>query len=343
MARATGDPDTDLGALKHSLRTQIDGYEFFQVIRLLRLLSRETIDRSDMSIWDKIRVRPSLGLAFPPTDLQGLAWEEVGEKPVLDVNFFGLYGVSSPLPTFYTEDLIESHQNENDAPRDFLDIFHGVLYPLLFDVWEKVRLSVRAYEKGEDLPLNLLHVFTGLSDPVFRKNEPLTASALKYAGLLTQHPRSARGLEQILSDVLGQVPVSIEQCPEKSVAIPREQRLLLGNELPLGLETVLGETIPDRANQVRIVVGPVDNDAFDRLLPGNDDFGKVVFWFGFYLLDPVQGDMEIILEDAFPRPVCLGESSRSRLGLDAWLEAGSYSPKKRVRFSLQSQYTGGPS
>ncbi len=341
MAGPAGHADADLGRLREDLLRHADRYEFGQAVRLLRLLTVREKEGSfaGEDFWKGIRIRPALSLAFPPRDLSSLRWDDPAGIPRLEVNFFGLYGVSSPLPTFYTEDLIEERNEDGSTARDFLDILHGVLYPLLYDGWEKVRLSLRAYEKGEPEVVNLFHVFTGLSRPVFREADPLCPTALRYAGLLTLHPRSARGLESILSDVLDGVRVAVEQCVERSVPLPDEQRLLLGTPLPLGEETVLGERIRDRSNQIRIRIGPVDNRSFEALLPGQENFRKVAFWQEFYLTDPVSAEIVLILEDQSPEPVRLGGSRRCRLGLDAWLETGSFSRLKRVAFPLTSVLT----
>lgn len=342
MARAAGHPDTDLIALRKQLEQDPDHYTFTQVIRLLRVILKRTASPiSGKDFWELVRVRPHLGLEFPHMDLSSLTWGDDGQTALLDVNFFGIYGVSSPLPTFYTEDLLDYQNNDNHAPRDFLDILHGVLYPLLYNSWNKYRLSLKAYEEEEENALNWFHVFTGLSNPLFRSADPLYATTLRYAGLLTQHPRSAKGLEAILSDVLGNTRCVIEQCPEKPVPIPHDQLLHLGKPLALGEETVLGETITDRNNQIRIRIGPVENDAFDRLLPGNEDLEKIAFWYRFYLIDPVMADIEVILEDRSPRPICLGDPVRTRLGLDTWLENGFHSSRKHVVFSFHPDETEG--
>ena len=335
MAGTAGHADPDLEALRRALGEGASGYDFAQAIRLLRLVLTRN-EGTGEGLWERVRVRPALSLAFPPRDLSSLEWTGGPEKPVLEANFFGLYGVASPLPTFYTEDLIEEQNNDGSSARDFLDILHGVLYPLLYETWEKVRLSLRAYEKGEPEITNLFHVFTGLSDPVFREADPLGPTTLRYAGLLTQHPRSARGLESILSDALDGIRVEVVQCVERTVSLPEEQRLLLGGELPLGEETVLGDRIRSRSNQIRIRIGPVDNARFDDLLPGCRSLRKVSFWQEFYLIDPVSAEVELILADRSPAPVTLGAAERCRLGLDAWLETGTFSPEKRVIFPLSS-------
>ena len=337
MAGTPGNANIDLEVLRDDLGKHASEFQFFQAVRLLRLLRTKVEGESfDEELWRQVTIRPTLSLAFPPNDIESLEWGGPAGKPVLDVNFFGLYGVASPLPTFYTEDLIEEKIEDGTAARDFLDILHGRLYPLLYEAWEKNRISLRAYEKGEKEIENLFHVFTGLSLPVFREVDPLASTALRYAGLLTQHPRSAKGLEAILSDVLGGVPVEVSQCVERHVAIPEEQRLALGRRLSLGEETVLGDRVPNRTNQVLIRIGPINNELFETLLPGRENLRKIAFWKEFYLLDPLLAELEILLSDTDPRPTCLGGDSRNRLGLDAWLEYGSFTPKKSVFIGVES-------
>lgn len=345
MAGTPGHADPDLEDLRKDLGRNAGGYQFFQAVRLLRLLldRDENGGGSEDGLWNRIAIRPNLSLAFPPRDIESLDWEGPAGKPVLDANFFGLYGVSSPLPNFYTEDLIEEKNDDGSASRDFLDILHGRLYTLLYEAWEKYRLSLRAFEKGEEEIENLFHVFTGLSLPVFRRIDPLAPTALRYAGLLTQHPRSAKSFEAILSDVLGGVPVRVDQCVERNVPLPEDQRLTLGGSLSLGEETVLGDRIANRTSQIAIRIGPVDNAAFEALLPGRENLRKVAFWKDFYLLDPLQAEIVILLSDTDPEPVRLGAGSRNRLGIDAWLESGTFSPEKSVSIPIASVLSDGRS
>lgn len=343
MDGEAGHATPDLARLRNNLEKKASEFQFFQAVRLLRLLiEAPPHEEAEGDLWQRVMIRPTLSLAFPPHDIESLKWEGWAGKPLLDVNFFGLYGVASPLPTFYTEDLIEEKNEDGSAARDFLDILHGRLYPLLYEVWEKNRLSLRAYEKGEQEVENLFHAFTGFALPVFRAIDPLAPSSLRYAGILTQHARSARGLEAILSDVLGGLPVSVMQCVERNVEIPEEQRLILGRSLALGEESLLGDYIPDRTNQVLIRIGPVDNEIFETLLPGQENLRKIAFWKEVYLLDPLMMEVEILLSDKAPRPIALGERSRNRLGVDAWLEYATFSPQKSVLIGVERELAFSP-
>ncbi len=89
-------------AVMDPLRTDSREYAFFfRPCALLRLRFP-----SEKAFTDNVRIRPHLGLGFPQRDINHIERDASGRYRI-EANFFGLYGVTSPLPTFYTEDLIE--------------------------------------------------------------------------------------------------------------------------------------------------------------------------------------------------------------------------------------------
>lgn len=327
MPSTNGNPVSDL---KRSLESEPERFSFYQVVRMLRLLeSADSGFRPSRSFWDRVRVRPALGLSFPRTDIVSLKAESSGDI-LIEASFFGLYGVSSPLPLFYSEELIELETSERPVVRKFLDILHAVLYPLVYEAWEKYRPSLSAIERGNRASVDRFYSFAGLGGGSVPEHDSNASIAVKYAGLLTQFPRSAKGLETLLSDLLGGVSVRVSQCFLRRVAIPLPQRSCLGSRGILGEDSVLGEEIDDRNNQIRIGIGPVDSDLFLNLLPGSEEFLRLVFWIRFYLSSPIMADMEITFHDECPVPVVLGGKNRCRLGLDAWLETGGPEAFRKV-------------
>ena len=93
-----------------------------------------------------MRFRPLLSFAFPATDVERV--ERVGDgdgtRPPyrVTVNFLGLYGESSPLPAFLTEELM-ADDPEDSPRRDFLDLFHHRLVSLFYRCWQKYRHQVQ--------------------------------------------------------------------------------------------------------------------------------------------------------------------------------------------------------
>jgi hypothetical protein len=154
-----------------------------------------------------IRVRPHLSLGFPDNDIEriermrGAAADGSEDAYRVTASFFGLYGVSSPLPTFYTEDLLDDEREGRHARRDFFDILHGALYPQLFDAWRKYRLQMRVVEEQDPEALDTLYAFAGLGSPAQRESlAPDAASLLRHLNLFAHRTRSVLGLRTLLAD-----------------------------------------------------------------------------------------------------------------------------------------------
>jgi len=187
-------------------------------LRLLRLRFP-----SEKHFVDNVRVRPRLGLGFPLRDIEGIEQDDDGRYRI-EANFFGLYGVTSPLPTFYTEDLIDEQLLGHSAGRDFLDILHASLYPLLFRAWEKHRIWIDITERRDVKSLRQLQALIGIADARPEQRDQST-DLLRYAGLFNQYPRSALGLQQLVKAVLSDVTVEVVPCVETRLRIDARHAL----------------------------------------------------------------------------------------------------------------------
>ncbi len=315
---------------------------FFQAIRLLQraLRHEQGAGGTPAEVWDKLHIRPNLSLAFPETDLDAIEALPDGKGYRITANFFGLYGVSSPLPTFYTESLIEEQRADKRAVREFLDIVHSALYPIFFEAWSKNRPCRTVFEEGADAHLDRLYALIGMGEASNRTRQPHAYQLLRYAGLLTQFPRSAMGLETLLSDALEQVPVSVESCVPTQMDIPTEQRLILGERREaaqgqLGHGAWLGQSVNDRMNHFRVRIGPVSADQYHQLLPGQPQYGWVKYLVRLYQVGCLASSLELVLTaSSLQRPACLGVVQWGRLGLDTWIFSGTYQQAPRVVFAL---------
>jgi len=320
--------------IKFELLEKGHEFSFFQVMRLLRLLGRSPERTGAQEDEEKTRVRPELSLAFPPADVARIE-ETAGEgfDYRVTATFLGLYGSSSPLPTFYTEDLLEEAQGDSSVTRDFLDIINHRLFLLFFRCWTKYRLFLQVAEENNPRDLERLFCFLGLGEKELREGLPEPFSLLRYIGLFTQFPRCASGLETLLQDSLGKVPVNLLPCLMRRVKIPEDQRLSLGiTGSLLGQDSFLGKEIEDRMGKFRLQIGPLDVKKFRDLLPGRPAYQKLAFLTKFYLVEPLEYDMELILTQGEVKTVCLGAIQWSGLGWDSWIFSGDYPEEVRATF-----------
>lgn len=329
MAAATG---TAASVVEEQLLANGERYAYFQAVRLLRLFGKTGGHAEDM-----LRTRPQLTLGFPETDIDRIERRPQGGYRIT-ANFFGLYGVASPLPTYYTEDLLDEQREGRQATRDFLDIVHHAMYPLLFDAWSKYRLQRRVVEEGDTKVENHLYAFVGLDDPALRATLPYAKDLLRYAGLFSLRPHSALGLKTLLGEAFRPAAVDIECCVPTVVPIPADQRLSLGLQGHcLGENAYLGAEIDDVSSRLGIRLSDLPEALFHRLLPGERDHERLRFLVGFYLTDPLTVTVELELRPGEARTARThGADGMNwcRLGLDTWLapEASQYTT--RAKFNL---------
>lgn len=313
---------------------------FVQSIRLLRLLVQQKSDQSldEDAIFKHIRVRPELSLDFPGRDVNSI--EVVDSDPVTDIDtfrvtatFLGLYGSSSPLPTFYTEDLLDEQRDDISITREFLDVINNPFYKLFYKVWKKNSLSLRYAEDPDGSVSDILFSLLGLGDSSVRREVPGCSRYLKYIGLTSQKPRSAEGLRVLLSDNIDEPEVQVHQCINSNTTIPFDQRCLLGVQgHELGSSSYIGSYIEERMGKFRIEFGPLSRDSFQRLLPDKPTHVIIEQSVQFYVDQPLDWDMELVVEGNQLETSRLGSGSWGKLGWNTWVFSVNKQPATgRVR------------
>jgi type VI secretion system protein ImpH len=194
-------------------------------VRLVRLVSQynQRVLKGREVVLDIV---PELSLSFPESDIHSLSYDTESEMFSMVATFLGLYGVSSPLPTFYTEDLMDDVREDITVGKDFLDIIHRIFYRHLIAGFEKYKLDLQAFEAKSPTALNRLYSLMGLGEVAFRQAVPDARSLLRYTGLFAHFPRSAAGLKTLLSDYF-QAPVNIVSGYPVMEHIAEDQRLRL--------------------------------------------------------------------------------------------------------------------
>lgn len=319
----------EAAALKKSLLDSGQRYGFYQAYRLLRLIAR-TEGRED----SELRIRPQLSLAFQETDIHQIAARSDGGYD-LTVNFLGLYGVSSPLPTFYSEDLLDEALEDRHGERDFLDILNQTLYPLFFQAWLKTKLQLRLVEFNDNRLLEVLYTFVGLPDIQHYRNQPGVETLLRFAGIYAQYPRSAVGLRTIIAGTYPQAAIDIDQLDMRPVQIAEDQRCKLGTQAnTLGEDSHLGQQIRSRTSNLTIRLGELDETLFHQLLPGNPEYRRLQFIVRYYLIDPLEVRLELNPRRDVPRGISLAKNRCAALGQNSWLAANEAEFQTQIRISL---------
>lgn len=324
-------------------------FGFIQAVRLLRLMCRQkgtpsrTVDRSDPSeadLWRRhLRVGPELSLDFPVTDIVEIKKTGTGRSPndaqfKITASFLGLYGASSPLPAFYTEDLMDEAREDTSEVRDFVDILNAPLYALRFECWSKFRIAVKVLEEQAPRFIEQLYCLLGFGDQSLRSQVDDSFGLIRYTGLFMQSPRSASGLETLLRDAMAEPRLKIIPCVTRSATIPDDQRFRLGvSGNRLGEMSYLGRRMQDRMGKFRVRITPLDWVTYQDWLPDADCHNKLGELINLYLDQPLKWDLELILDQEEAHTTCLGADTGSRLGWDTWVMAGEkHKGRAKVRF-----------
>lgn len=257
MASKAGRPSA---ALIEALLADGGGHSFFQA---LRLLERDAADRD--TFLKQVQVRPELSLDYPGSEVVSVERGDEASYRVL-VSFLGLYGVSSPLPIFYTEDLMEAEQDDRTAARHLLDILHRRIYLLAYETAKKYRPLYRVVEDDSQDLRGLLFSLVGLRDRALHEASKHTPRLLRYVGLFGQQPRSALGLKTLLEDAFPGVNADIDQCVARTSLIPQSQHFMLGaHNHCLGEDTVVGQQVLDYNARFTVRLGPLSAERFNAL------------------------------------------------------------------------------
>ncbi len=261
----------------------------------------------------------------------------------------GLYGVSTPLPLHYAIDMLrsvdpyvsadreesdadprsafdqgESTQGPSDtnAVRDFYDIFHHRLISLLYRSWTKYRYCVLFDDAERDrLTEYLLHMIGLSPDREDRSVGVDPVRMIRYAGALTQHPRSAVTLEGVVSDYLGGLRTQVEQFTSRWVPVMEADQNRTGTaNSRLGVDLTVGEWVYDLSGAFNLAIGPLDWDTYNQFLPGREAHAEVRSLVNLYCQDPLWFTIELRLKAReIPELRLTCDDDAGMLGMTTWV------------------------
>ena len=325
-------PALGLEALADRLVEGAGAFEFFQAVRLLERLSPERAVVGDYEDprTEVVRFSAHPSLAFPRGDIHELAPGGDDNEPVrMSVNFMGLVGPNGVLPHHYTL-LVASRNRAGDAaPGEFLDLFNHRMISLFYRAWRKHRVTA-AGETAEDAVdpvarhvVDILGLGVGAAA---RWTDQAPGRLVPVAGLLAPPQRSAIALERLLEATFD-VPVVVEPFVGGWESLRRDDLCAVGEEgmaSQLGMGAVVGDEIWDQQGRVRVRLGPLSRDRFDRFLPDggdHDDLASICRFFGH---DQFDFEVRLVLQRDDVPPCVLGEDDPGHaLGWSTWVKTRS--------------------
>lgn len=263
-------------------------FGFFQAVRLLdRWFGQRDGTAGSGALSRRLRFRNTLALGFPASEVAEMKVVEdaatssdAASPAVLDhiemtPAFMGLLGAGGALPLFYTELLAErEHYHRDTAARAFLDVFQHRSVSLFYQAWRKHRLPLQYESDRRENFLPLVLAMAGVGQSALRERlhgaeGGVADDTLAYfSGLLQQRPVSAGVVRQVVHEYF-RVPVAVEQFVGRWFTLPPESATSLGlANAVLDASAVVGERVWQRDLRLRLTLGPMDRDQFQRFLPG---------------------------------------------------------------------------
>ena len=253
---------------------------------------------SDSHLRDEpVRFHPHSGMGFPVNELKTITYdsEHPTRPPRVSTQFLGLYGVESPLPSCYIDDIAQQ-QEGSEAVSDFLDIFNHRLTTQFYRIWRKYSYPASFVSGGKDETSQYLLGLVGLGIPGTEKQIGAPISRfLALLGTLRLPTRTAEGVSALVS--LLSCHTRAEVCPHdmQKVYVGQPVQLSEQRRVTLQQRPVLGNSSIDVNSQLLLKLHCEDRDEIEAWLPGGPLLQDLMALLHVYLGARYQVRLQLVL------------------------------------------------
>lgn len=270
--------------------------------------------RPSQSIVDLAQV-PTL--AFPDSTLAEV--EVKGERARVGGYWFGLTGPMGPLPQHMTEFATFERRYAKQRPFGrWLDLLAGRMLQFFYRAWGDSQPVAQADRPDDDRFAEQVALLTGATEGV-GMHDPLPAGARVHYAALFASRRSASGIEDALTHLLGQ-DVKLLEFQPRWREIEGEDQSRLGRQFArLGDEAMLGARARVASDAFRVVIRARSRADYEALLPSGSRFRILASALDAFAPGHLEWDVALEVEAKDLRPARL--DGRVRLGWAGWLGA----------------------
>jgi type VI secretion system protein ImpH len=300
-------------------------FSVFQAIYLAETISQPLHPDRDEEKFDQkgLRFRPYENYAFPPRDIHAFEMHDTTMSFVL--TFMGLYGIDSPLPRLYHEQipLQQNVHGPGQVPfQNFLDMFNTRFYWLYYQAWKKYRYYLQLKGQPGNRILERIFAFTGLA----YHGKTLDAEVprfkwLRLSSLLSHRLRNKTGLLLFLQEFFPRVKFGLEEfvpCRVELDERPKLGRFSKEQALRLSRHSVIGRTKLDCMGRVCVDLGPMDFADYLDFTPGSRNLNLLKKLLDLYLNDGLEYDVRFIIRSRTILRLPL-KDHRLKLGISYWM------------------------
>lgn len=167
---------------------------------------------------DPVRFAPHPGMGFPASELKAVEYDEDDDSrpPLIRTTFMGMYGVDSPLPMAYLDDIAQRREG-HDALQGFLDIFSHRILTQFYRIWRKYSYPATFEPGGTDSISQSLLGLVGLGIPGTADHIATPVSRfLALLGVLQQPGKTQEGMSMLVAASVVAVGWQMMHAPDSA-------------------------------------------------------------------------------------------------------------------------------
>ena len=276
-------------------------------------------DENAEALYRRLVFKTNHSMAFQKSEIAKMQFvsEENGIRVEVTLNFLGLFGSSSPLPTHYSEEVLRSYDDDR-LLYDFLNLFNHHIEKYIFQVWQRQRYYIQYRNDLQDKFSKYMLSLIGMHGTQQQQSSTLNLrKLLPFLGVLSMRQKSAGTLVSILRHYLDHDDIAIEQGIVKEMSIPQWQHSSLGEKnITLSSDFLMGERIKTKIGKIRIVINNITKEQlFDYSVHGRK-MSELQELMKLALSEPVDYEVVATLQPTETEPLTL---SRHHLGVNSWL------------------------
>ncbi|WP_370967631.1 type VI secretion system baseplate subunit TssG [Enterobacter wuhouensis] len=234
---------------------RINFYRFCQLLEKSRP-GRSPLGSTLNPTDDPVRFRPHSGMAFPASELKAVEYDEdhPDSPPTVRTTFMGLYGVDSPLPTAWIDDIAQQREGY-EAQQAFLDIFNHRILTQFYRIWRKYSYPATFEAGGRDSTSQSLLGLIGLGIPGTGKHIATPVSRfLALLGIMRLPARTEEGIHALVRLLAPQTTATVTpHCP-RTVYLSQPMGFYGDEDFRLDGYTVLGDETTEGSSQLLITL-----------------------------------------------------------------------------------------
>jgi len=238
---------------------RINFYRFCQLLEK-RQPGKALLGATSHPADDPVRFCPHPGMGFPASELKAVEYDEEddGRPPVIRTTFMGMYGVDSPLPTAYLDDITQRREG-HEALQGFLDIFSHRILTQFYRIWRKYSYPASFEPGGSDAISQSLLGLVGLGIPGTADHIATPVSRfLALLGVLRQPGKTQEGMQALVSLLAPNTRVNVSPYCLRPIEIRQPLGFYADVDFMLDGNTPLGDEAMDASSQLLIALSTDD-------------------------------------------------------------------------------------